>query len=207
MLVTLGLGSSIGATESFLTAVCDEITIFNINKKKYFREGLTFGFLSISFLLSIPNACQGGYYLVQYLDQYTCGTSLLVVSLFQCFAIVYVYGIYNLSVNLQRQTGQKIYFTTRFILKFCVPLLILFMLVFNFITADILETSVGGHVYTFPRWSLTTSWFVLLAGLLPIPINMICQYCFVRKRAKQEQEQVLKEGVCPRLKWKHWLKI
>ncbi|CAH8846520.1 unnamed protein product [Trichobilharzia szidati] len=94
------------------------------------------------------------------------------------------------------------------------------MLVFNFITADILETSVGGHVYTFPKWSLTTSWFVLAAGLLPIPINMICQYWFVRKRANtfylriallitppEEQEEVLKEGVCPRLKWRHWLKI
>ncbi|CAH8538488.1 unnamed protein product [Heterobilharzia americana] len=111
-------------------------------------------------------------------------------------------------------------FTTRFILKFCVPPLIIFMLAFNVITADNLETIVGGHLYRFPNWSLTASWFVILAGVLPIPLNMILQYWFVRKRAKtcywktallitpkDEHEEMIKEGYCKRLKIKHWLKI
>ncbi|KAH8876876.1 Sodium-dependent dopamine transporter [Schistosoma japonicum] len=154
MLVTLGLGSSIGATESFLAAFCDECTIFNLNTKKYFRLGLVTAFLLSSFIISIPTICQGGYYLVHYLDHYACSTSLLLVSLFQCFAIVYVYGIHSLSSNIEEITNKQMYFTTRFILKFFVPLILIFMLVCKIVTSTNLHTTVGGRSYHYSDLSV-----------------------------------------------------
>ncbi|KAK4471623.1 hypothetical protein MN116_005034 [Schistosoma mekongi] len=220
MLVTLGLGSSIGATESFLTAVYDECTIFKLNTKKYFRLGLVTAFLISSFLISILTVCQGGYYLVHYLDHYACGTSLILVSLFQCFAIVYVYGIYNLSENINGITNKPMYFVTRFILKFCVPLILIFMLTCEIVTSTNLIATIGGKEYRFADWTVKASWVLVLVAILPIPINMIAQILHTRKLEEtwylriamlitppKEYDGVKKIGYCERLKIKHWLKI
>ncbi|KAH8876874.1 Sodium-dependent dopamine transporter [Schistosoma japonicum] len=213
MLVTLGLGSSIGATESFLAAFCDECTIFNLNTKKYFRLGLVTAFLLSSFIISIPTICQGGYYLVHYLDHYACSTSLLLVSLFQCFAIVYVYGIHSLSSNIEEITNKQMYFTTRFILKFFVPLILIFMLVCKIVTSTNLHTTVGGRSYHYSDLSVTVSQLFGLIALLPILINMSVQIYNIAKRENswylrlamlitppKERDEIRQTGHCKRLK-------
>ncbi|KAH8876873.1 Sodium-dependent dopamine transporter [Schistosoma japonicum] len=220
MLVTLGLGSSIGATESFLAAFCDECTIFNLNTKKYFRLGLVTAFLLSSFIISIPTICQGGYYLVHYLDHYACSTSLLLVSLFQCFAIVYVYGIHSLSSNIEEITNKQMYFTTRFILKFFVPLILIFMLVCKIVTSTNLHTTVGGRSYHYSDLSVTVSQLFGLIALLPILINMSVQIYNIAKRENswylrlamlitppKERDEIRQTGHCKRLKIAHWFKI
>ncbi|CAH8503151.1 unnamed protein product [Schistosoma turkestanicum] len=220
MLITLGLGSANGATESFLAALCDECTIFNLKLKKYFRLGLTIAFLSLSFIISIPNVCMGGYYMVHFLDQNACSTSVVCTCLIECFAIVYVYGIHNLSRNMQEITYKQVHFITRLILKIFVPSILIFMLLCKILTSTNAEISVGGKFYHYPDWSIIGIWMLCLIVLIPIPINMIVQLINVRKRGKswyirtamlitplEEHDELQQTGYCKRFKINHWLKI
>ncbi|TNN18842.1 Sodium-dependent dopamine transporter, partial [Schistosoma japonicum] len=162
----------------------------------------------------------GGYYLVHYLDHYACSTSLLLVSLFQCFAIVYVYGIHSLSSNIEEITNKQMYFTTRFILKFFVPLILIFMLVCKIVTSTNLHTTVGGRSYHYSDLSVTVSQLFGLIALLPILINMSVQIYNIAKRENswylrlamlitppKERDEIRQTGHCKRLKIAHWFKI
>jgi solute carrier family 6 dopamine transporter-like protein 3 len=109
MLITLGLDSSVrtkknpssdyylyynffvvskfGGSEAIITALSDEYPI--LRKRREIFVGCLFGFYMI---IGIPSCTQGGYYLVEFLNNYSAVYSILAAVVVENIAVAWIYG-------------------------------------------------------------------------------------------------------------------
>ncbi|KAK2174758.1 hypothetical protein NP493_778g03001 [Ridgeia piscesae] len=87
MLITLGLDSQFTMLETVLTSIMDQFKAFRRHKTK-----LTLATCVVLFLLGLPLCTRGGPYLLQLMDTYAGGWSLLIVGVLECVAVSWLYG-------------------------------------------------------------------------------------------------------------------
>lgn len=78
-----------GMFETMLSGLIDEFPSQLRNKKTL----VTAVACLVEFLLGLPSICQGGIYVLQIMDWYCASFSLMLISLFECMAISWVYGM------------------------------------------------------------------------------------------------------------------
>ncbi|KAJ8297876.1 hypothetical protein KUTeg_024407 [Tegillarca granosa] len=123
------------------------------------------------FLLNIPCIAKGGIYVLQIMDWYCASFSLMLISLVECLAIAWYYGVDRFYKDIELMIGYKPAFFWKYFWKFITPSVILGIWLFSVFT-------LGPVTYDnkpYPEWAIVLGWCLGLSSLLPIPIVMILQ--------------------------------
>ncbi|XP_078340686.1 sodium-dependent proline transporter-like [Crassostrea virginica] len=166
MLITLGLDSQFAMLETVLTGVMDQYP--------FLRPRKTFVILAISvvfFILGLPLCCPGGVYLVQILDNYVGGWTLLIIGFAECMCITYVYGVNRFIRDIEVMLGLKMFIWWKICWMAISPIALVLIFIATFIEY---EASTYGD-YTFPAWADALGWIMAVAIILAIPITMLYQ--------------------------------
>ncbi|CAF4351068.1 unnamed protein product, partial [Adineta steineri] len=117
----------------------------------------------VYFLVSLPFACPGGYFLFELFQEYTANISLVFIGFFEVVAVAYIYGFDRFMNDIKMMLGKRaaeyyLFFT------WCVagPLLTLILTITNLLNSAPLKTEAGGgfEAYEFPTWSTVLGWLI-----------------------------------------------
>nr|XP_002741096.1 PREDICTED: sodium- and chloride-dependent glycine transporter 1-like [Saccoglossus kowalevskii] len=171
MLFTLGLDSQFAMVETVVSSFMDEYP--RLRQKKAWVVG---GVCTASCLLGLPMVTQGGIYLLQVVDVYSAGISLMLVAVTECLVIAGIYGVNNFWDDIQMMLGYKPVLWLWFTVCWCgiTPLIILGIIIFGLVLYA--PVSYGSYVY--PAWAEIIGWLMACASLVMIPLFMFIQYCF-----------------------------
>lgn len=177
MLITLGLDSEFALVETITTSIMDKFPQWR--KKKSLVIVLT---CVIMFLLGLTMTCPGGVYMLQVMDHYSGGWNVLLIAIFECICIVYVYGFRRYREDVRIMIGDfgcfmpwsvcSFYFLATW--GFISPGIVIFILVFSWY--DYSEVTLGD--YKFPQWAAALGWLmtiVVVLGLVATPIILMIQ--------------------------------
>ncbi|KAL4230415.1 hypothetical protein ACF0H5_010797 [Mactra antiquata] len=161
MLFIIGLDSQFGMFETCLSAFMDEFP--GVLRKRRVLVSAVACF--IEFLLGLPLITEGGIYILQIIDWYCASFSLMLISLTECLAIGWVYGVDRFYKDIELMIGFQPMGLWKYMWKFVTPLVILFIWLFSIIT---LGPVTYGEV-TYPQWAVTFGWCLGMVSLVPIP--------------------------------------
>ncbi|CAH1266942.1 SLC6A5 [Branchiostoma lanceolatum] len=169
MLLTLGLDSQFAVLEALVTGIVDEFPR-RLRSKKMF---IVLGMCAIGFLLGLPLVTQGGFYLLQLMDNYSGTFSLLVVAIVECVVVGWVYGCDRFLDDISMMIGCRPCLWWKICWKFLTPLSLLFILIFQFTVYS--PTKYGN--YTYPVWAEVLGWCMVGVAVLMLPAVALYKVC------------------------------
>ncbi|XP_076468790.1 sodium-dependent proline transporter-like [Babylonia areolata] len=164
MLITLGLDSQFAMVETVLTGVMDQYPHLRPRKTL-----VIFIICCIFFLLGLPLACPGGMYLLQLMDNYVGGLTLIIIGFFEIIAIVYVYGCHRFCQDIHIMTGSTNFIYWKVTWYALSPLTIGF--IFVFMLVEYKGSTYGDYMY--PWWADGLGWLMAIFCLIFIPLVML----------------------------------
>ncbi|CAF1230667.1 unnamed protein product [Adineta steineri] len=185
MLLALGLGTQFASTDVTITALMEFFPRYA--KKRWLLVIIT---CIVFFLVSLPFACPGGYFLFELFQEYTANISLVFIGFFEVVAVAYIYGFDRFMNDIKMMLGKRaaeyyLFFT------WCVagPLLTLILTITNLLNSAPLKTEAGGgfEAYEFPTWSTVLGWLIFVVCVIPIPLVFIISYIQQYRRLAAER--------------------
>ncbi|XP_076446876.1 sodium- and chloride-dependent glycine transporter 1-like [Babylonia areolata] len=170
MLFVIGLDSQFGMFETMLSGLIDEFP----EKLRHRKTLVTAGACFFEFLLGLPSICQGGIYVLQIMDWYCASFSLMLISLNECVAIAWVYGLDRFFKDIALMIGfepHRIFWTAMW--KYITPAAILFIWLFSVVTLG--PVTYGDYHY--PEWAIAMGWSIGVCSIIPIPAYAIYKVC------------------------------
>ena len=165
MLITLGVDSTFGGLEAFITGVMDEYPQL-IGRR---RELFVFGLVIYCYLGALPTTTNGGNYLVEFLDHYGVSFSILFIVLVETIAVCWCYGVKRFSSDVETMLGFRPGLFWRVAWTVICPVFI--MLIFTVACVELTPLKFEGYVY--PTWSVVVGWSLRFSSILCIPIYAI----------------------------------
>eukprot|EP00058_Branchiostoma_floridae_P025938 XP_002611428.1 hypothetical protein BRAFLDRAFT_63940 [Branchiostoma floridae] len=169
MLLTLGLDSQFAVLEALVTGIVDEFPR-RLRSKKMF---IVLGMCAVGFLLGLPLVTQGGFYLLQLMDNYSGTFSLLVVAIVECVVVGWVYGCDRFLDDISMMIGSRPCLWWKICWKVLTPLSLLFILIFQFTVYS--PTAYGD--YTYPFWAEVLGWCMVGVAVLMLPAVALYKVC------------------------------
>ncbi|CAL1286112.1 unnamed protein product [Larinioides sclopetarius] len=160
MLLTLGLDSSFGGSEAIITAVSDEYPLV-----KRHREWFVAALFGFYFIIGLPSCTQGGAYVVQLLDRYAAGYSILFAVFFEAIAVSWIYGIKRFSADIKEMLGFEVGRWWKFCWVFMAPLFLMLIIVYGLISYEPLSY----EQYEYPPWANVFGMMIAASSVLCIP--------------------------------------
>ncbi|GFT80494.1 sodium-dependent dopamine transporter [Nephila pilipes] len=164
MLLTLGLDSSFGGSEAIITALSDEYPLL----KKH-REWFVAALFTFYFLIGLPSCTEGGAYVVQLLDRYAAGYSILFAVFFEAVAVSWIYGIGRFAADIREMLGFEVGRWWKFCWFFMAPLFIMMIIVYGLISYEPLSY----EQYEYPPWANVFGMAMAASSVLCIPFVAI----------------------------------
>ncbi|KAF5303947.1 hypothetical protein FQA39_LY01732 [Lamprigera yunnana] len=178
MLFTLGIDSQFGTLEGVATSIVDMKIFPNLRK-----EILTGALCLSCCLISMGFAHGAGSYVFVLFDNFSGNFPLLIIALFECIAVSYVYGLKRFADDIEMMTGSRPALYWLLCWKYLSPLAMISILV-----ASIVEIVVDGSGYdawvpskgvterrSWPLWAIILSVVLVLISVLWIPFTAICR--------------------------------
>jgi solute carrier family 6 dopamine transporter-like protein 3 len=81
------LSIKFGGSEAIITALTDEYPI--LKKRRSIFVGLLFAFY---FIIGLPSCMEGGFYIVEFLNNYSAVYSIMIAVLIENIAVAWIYG-------------------------------------------------------------------------------------------------------------------
>ncbi|XP_050413379.1 sodium- and chloride-dependent glycine transporter 1 [Patella vulgata] len=163
MLILLGLDSQFAMLETVLTGLMDQFPHLR-PKKTYIIAAIC----AALFLIGLPLTCPGGMYLLQMMDSYVGGWTLMVIGFFELVAVVFVYGADRFYSDMELMMGKR----PNIFWKICwyglSPVTILFIFFFTWV--DYEASTYGDYVY--PGWADAIGWIMAFGSIMAIPVFM-----------------------------------
>lgn len=166
MLLTLGLDSSFGGSEAIITALSDEYP-----KLKKNRELFVACLFTLYYIIGLASCAQGGAYIVQLLDRYAAGYSILFAVFFEAIAVSWIYGIKRFSQDIYEMMGFEVGRWWKFCWMFVAPLFILFIIVYGLSSYEPLTY----EDYVYPLWANLLGMAIAASSVLCIPVLAVWQ--------------------------------
>ncbi|XP_062613429.1 sodium-dependent proline transporter-like [Saccostrea cucullata] len=166
MLITLGLDSQFAMLETVLTGVMDQYPVLRPHKTLVILV-----ICIVFFIIGLPLCCPGGVYLLQILDNYVGGWTLLIIGFAECICITYIYGVNRFIKDIELMLGLKMFIWWKICWMILSPIALVLIFIATFIDY---EASTYGD-YTFPAWADGLGWFMAVAIIAAIPITMLYQ--------------------------------
>ncbi|XP_067951593.1 sodium- and chloride-dependent neutral and basic amino acid transporter B(0+)-like [Watersipora subatra] len=188
MLITLGLDSEFALVETLLTSYMD---IFpNQRKKKWLVLAIM---CAVMFFLGLPLCCEGGTYLFDILDKYSGGWNVLLLSLLECIAIAYTYGVFRFCRDIEIMISDTRCFVLWFIYKywwivcwcFLTPLSVTFVMMFDWLSYKALKYDDGREFeknYEALGWMCTFA--VVIVVFIPPTYHLVTETGSFTERLK-----------------------
>ncbi|KAL3852860.1 hypothetical protein ACJMK2_016469 [Sinanodonta woodiana] len=164
MLITLGLDSQFAMVETVLTGTMDQYPY--LRSKKTF---IIFSICCIFFILGLPLTCPGGMYLLQLMDNYVGGWTLLIIGFSETIAVIYCYGVNRFFQDLEVMLGKPQWLWWKICWYALSPAAIMFIFVFTFV--DYTPSKYGDYLY--PAWADAMGWIMAAAAVIAIPITAL----------------------------------
>ncbi|GBN54243.1 Sodium-dependent dopamine transporter, partial [Araneus ventricosus] len=164
MLLTLGLDSSFGGSEAILTALSDEYPLL-----KRHREWFVAALFAFYFIIGLPSCTQGGAYVVQLLDRYAAGYSILFAVFFEAIAVSWIYGIGRFSADIKEMLGFDVGWWWKFCWVFMAPLFLMLIIVYGLVSYEPLSY----EQYEYPPWANVFGMMIAASSVLCIPFVAI----------------------------------
>ncbi|XP_053201080.1 sodium-dependent dopamine transporter-like [Panonychus citri] len=166
MLLTLGLDSSFGGSEAIITALSDEYPLIKRNREIFVALLFTFYFFIGQF-----SCAQGGAYVVQLLDTYAAGYSILFAVFCESIAVSWIYGYDRFSRNLKRMLGFEVGWWWKFCWVCMAPGFIMVIIIYGLVSYEPLTYG----DYRYPIWANILGFCIAASSVLCIPIVAIYQ--------------------------------
>ncbi|XP_041349165.1 uncharacterized protein LOC121368494 [Gigantopelta aegis] len=182
MLITLGLGSSFGAFESVLTALCDQFPKLSANRPIVLAIVLT-----SCFLISLPSVTYGGSYVVNLLDLHAAPTPLIFFCFIEVVAVNWVYGWRRFSSDIEQMLGQQPSMFWKVCWVVISPISLLVLLIQTVYKYPGLM--LGDYVY--PAWSVTLGWCLTSASIMCVPGFMIYSFFAAKGNVKEKIRKIV----------------
>uniref|UniRef100_A0A665VHN9 Transporter n=1 Tax=Echeneis naucrates TaxID=173247 RepID=A0A665VHN9_ECHNA len=173
MIILLGLDSEFVGLESLTTAISDmNPAFFHIGHR---RKLLLLGICVISFLTGLVMVTEGGLYIFQLFDYYTCsGMTILLFGMLQSVAIGWVYGVDRFYDNIEDMIGYRPFPVMKYCLKYATPVVCLGTFIFALVKYTPLKFN---NVVEYPWWGYVLGWGFTLSSTLMIPLFMVYRIC------------------------------
>ncbi|RWS23773.1 Sodium-dependent dopamine transporter-like protein [Leptotrombidium deliense] len=166
MLLTLGLDSSFGGSEAIITALSDEYPLIKRN-----REIFVALLFTLYFIIGLTSCTQGGAYVVNFLDTYAAGYSILFAVFCEAIAVSWIYGIKRFSNDIKEMLGFEVGIWWKFCWTCVAPLFIMTIIVYGLISYQPLVY----QGYKYPDWANIAGLCLAASSVLCIPVIGIYQ--------------------------------
>lgn len=177
MMTMLGFSSQFSATETVLSSLMDEFPVIRRSKLRMaaFRA---FG-CSLFFLLGLPMTTEGGFYLLNLIDNYVGGFPLLFAGIFEIVAVIFVYGVVKFKKDIEMMLGRRLMTKIAFVFfipmwVFVTPLCLLGVIIFKSIQYKPLTL----ESYDYPDFGDAVGWLAAAAPILIVPLWFLGYYCW-----------------------------
>ncbi|XP_071102034.1 sodium- and chloride-dependent glycine transporter 1-like [Haliotis cracherodii] len=191
MLLTVGLDSQFMGLEVVTTAIVDQYPRMLFNK----RYLVTGAVCLLDFLFGILLCTQGGPYIFQLLDWYISAFSVFVFCTLECFAVVWIYGIKQISTDIEMMLGKPLARPMRILWAFVTPAVMIATLILTLLRY---EPPTYGK-YKFPAYASTIGWFVATFTLIPLPVFLVIS---VKQHLNQKSvRKIIHSAMKPDDKW------
>ena len=166
MLFTIGLDSQFGQVELLMTCLLEEFpTMF---KSKLVITMMRAGICLVLFLLGIPCVMQGGVYVLQIMDWYSCVFSVMIVMISECLVVGWIYGAERFYRDIMMMIGYRPAAWWKLSWCFLTPTVISAAFISNLI----LMQPVTYGSYSYPSWAIISGWMLAFASVIPLPMVM-----------------------------------
>jgi neurotransmitter:Na+ symporter, NSS family len=159
-LLSLGIDSAFSLVEAVNTSIADKY-----KKPNYRRIAMCVCF--VAFLLGITFTTGAGLYLLDIIDHFVTSYALVLVGIFECIAIGWIYGADKMRVFINSVSKVKVGKWWDVSIKYIIPILLVILLVVQFIR-DI-NTPYEGY----PGWALGIGWGVVI---VPVVVALIASF-------------------------------
>ncbi|GFU47435.1 sodium-dependent dopamine transporter [Trichonephila clavipes] len=153
-----------GGSEAIITALSDEYPLLKRNREWFVAALFTF-----YFLIGLPSCTEGGAYVVQLLDRYAAGYSILFAVFFEAIAVSWIYGIGRFSADIRQMLGFEVGRWWKFCWFFMAPLFIMMIIVYGLISYEPLSY----EAYEYPPWANVFGMAMAASSVLCIPFVAI----------------------------------
>ncbi|PNF22061.1 Sodium-dependent serotonin transporter [Cryptotermes secundus] len=165
MLITLGLDSTFGGLEAMITALCDEYPRLLGRHREIFVAVLLTGI----YICALPTTTYGGVYLVNLLNVYGPGISILFVVFVEAAGVCWFYGVDRFSHDVEKMIGHRPGIFWRVCWNYISPVFLLVIFIFSLLGY---EEMLQGE-YTYPAWTIMVGWALTASSLLCIPLYIV----------------------------------
>ncbi|PAA76169.1 hypothetical protein BOX15_Mlig013331g1, partial [Macrostomum lignano] len=184
MLLTLGFGTMIANVNTLVTSVCDNwYAQLGTGRRPLI---VLCAICLLAFVCGLPCTTQGGMFVLQLLDNYSCTYSVLVVGFFELVVITWIYGADHFLDNIEEMNP---YIRTcrtfwRIVWQFISPMVIISVAIFTF--TSVKPSKYG--LYEFPPSADITGWVISILVVMPIPGVAIYKVATMKGRASVRQK-------------------
>jgi len=210
MLLVLGIDSEFCNVEALITGLVDNYPETLLKHRRLFTVGMCF----VMFCLGVPMCTNGGVFLFQLMDFYSCsGMSLLWVVFFQTIAIGWFFGADRFCNCVEQMTGHKPGIFWFLCWKYFAPAVMISVFIFYVISY---EPVTYGTDYKYPKWAEGMGMCMSFASMMWVPIYAIYYVAsqpgsFMERIAKGFRDDIklrpeakyamnLREGFKPKIK-------
>ena len=184
MLVTLGLGTQFSTITTVHTTMLDVFP-------GYLRQGKRPMYLmclicSLGFILGLSCTTQGGMYVIQLIDNYAATYSLLIIGLFECSVLAFIYGVGNFSKDIERMLGKPVSIWWKVMWCCVTPILLAGIMVFTWID----YTPSKYDTYAFPAWADALGWIITMTSVSAIPIVAVIKIIMCKHKGSTWEKVV-----------------
>ncbi|XP_063220725.1 sodium-dependent neutral amino acid transporter B(0)AT3 [Bacillus rossius redtenbacheri] len=180
MLFTLGIDSQFGTLEGVVTSIVDMKLFPNLRK-----EILTGVLCLICCAISMAFAHGAGSYVFVLFDNFSGNFPLLIIALFECLGVAYVYGLKRFADDIELMTGKRPGLYWLICWKYLSPLAMISILVASFVEIAMEGSGYPAWVaskgeterHEWPVWALVLIAFLVLISVLWIPVVALCRAC------------------------------
>ncbi|XP_067648959.1 sodium- and chloride-dependent glycine transporter 1-like [Haliotis asinina] len=165
MMLTIGLDSQFLNVEAIVTALVDRLPA-TLSRR---RRIVTAAVCVVSFLVGIIYCTQGGQYLLQLVDWYIGAFYVFVFCTVECVSIVWIYGVNQISKDVEMMTGRHLPVYIKIMWGFVIPGILSIVFVLTLLWY---QPPTYGK-YSYPSYASTVGWFIAAVALIPVPFYMI----------------------------------
>ncbi len=153
MLLALGIDSAFSLVEAVNTVFVDRM-------KKAVQQRVAFAVCAVAFLMGIIFTTHAGLYFLDIFDHFVTNFGLVLVGIFECVAIGWVYGADKLRAYINSVSRFKVGVWWEYAIKYVIPLALSVLLVMQLIT------EFKGNYEGYPDWAISLGWLAVVIPLL-----------------------------------------
>lgn len=116
---------------------------------------------------------QGGVYLVNFINVYGPGLSILFVVFVEAAGVFWFYGVDNFSADVEEMIGHRPGIFWRICWAYISPMFLLIIFVFSLLSYD----DMLGTEYEYSAWSLYLGWVMTMTVIMCIPLYIVYKFC------------------------------